>query len=169
MPVKPSPKRRIIMGDFRHGWRPKDTEASGKGQAEPLPGSRHSVQTEWAQPQGAPFTEVQALLLDPFTEEEGKGKGPGRPNSQLQPSPHKVMSPPSAPFIKHYFRRKSLKVKSWKKKRGKGTLSLAVPLGCHYLALVGVLVSPSAGWRDNPCPAHLTHFPLPEGLRHTQP
>lgn len=60
MRVKPSPKRRIIMGDFRHGWRPKDTEAWGKGEAEPLPGSRHSVQTEWAQPQGVPLTGTSA-------------------------------------------------------------------------------------------------------------
>lgn len=52
-------------------------------------------------------SQVQVLLLDPFTDEEGKGKVPGRPNSQLQPSPHKVLCPPSAPFIKHYFKRKA--------------------------------------------------------------
>lgn len=64
------------------------------------------VQTEWAQPQGAPITVAQVVHLS-----TGKGRksAPGRPNSRFQPSFNTVLSSPSAPIIKHYFKKKSQK------------------------------------------------------------
>lgn len=91
MPMKASPQSRGITGDFRHGWRPRDTDQGRKERQSFCLALGVNVQTEHRHdPRGA--THAPGGLHG-----GGKKSAPEKLNSLLQSYLQEVLGLPSAP------------------------------------------------------------------------